>query len=350
MSLGAAITISSSTMTVPPTKPAMSVVVITPDTFATVRKIVAALRAQTVAFSLEIVFVAPDNPPDGLKPEDLAVFATWTSISTDELSSTARMRAVGVAAASATIVAFCEDHCFPAPEWAEALIERHREDWAGVGAIVENANPRSATSWSNLVIEYGDWLAPLPSGEVHHIGGHNSSYKRRLLLDYGSDLASRLEVESALQWDMAKAGHRFFIDRRARIYHTNMEFLGASIRSHFNGGRLFAARRCVDWKVGRRFAYFLGSPLIPVVRFVKCARSLRRTGRLSMLPKMIPSLGSLLIASGIGEMAGYGFGSGDSMEYLTGIEFRRERFLNHPNRPWGVDIGPPPQSQDSSIS
>jgi hypothetical protein len=311
--------------------PKMSVIVITPDDFTTVRRIVSALSRQTSAADLEIVFVSPDDAPAGLEAADVESFSCWKSVRTDDITSSAHMRALGTEAATTPIVAFCEDHCFPAPEWAEALLARHVEDWAGVGAVVENANPRSTISWSNLLVEYGDWLAPRPAGPIHHIGGHNSCYKRDLLLDYGSSLSDTLEAESTMQWDLAEKGHRFYLESKARIFHTNMEMFVASLQCHFNGGRLFASNRRRVWGLGHRLAYFVGAPLIPLVRLLKCTRALQQTGRLSMLPGLFPSLLSLLVASGIGEMFGYGFGPGKSVEFTTDIEFRyRERFLAPP--------------------
>ncbi len=307
--------------------PKMSVVVIMPDEFDTVRRIVSALRRQTAAADLEIVLVSPDSEPTGFTVADVDGFSSWRSVQADDVTSTAHMRALGTQAATAPIVAFCEDHCFPAPEWAEALIARHCEDWAGVGAGVENANPKTSISWSNLIIEYGDWLEPCQPGPIHHIGGHNSSYKRDVLLGYGPLLSKKLEAESTMQWDLASAGHRFFLEPKARIFHTNFELFFSSLRCHFNGSRLFASNRRQNWGLFRRTTYFFGSPLIPLVRLSKCIGSLRRIGRLSMLPRLFPSLISMLLAGGIGEMFGYGFGPGGSVEYVTGIEFHRERFL-----------------------
>ena len=51
---------------------------------------------------------------------------------------------------------------------------------------MRNANPKSAISWANLLIEYGPWLDPAPAGKASHLPGHNSSYKRDVLLGYGS--------------------------------------------------------------------------------------------------------------------------------------------------------------------
>ena len=55
-------------------------------------------------------------------------------------------------------------------------------DWAAVGPVMANANPRSVTSWANLLIEYAPWLEPSAGGEREHLPGHNGSYKRATAL------------------------------------------------------------------------------------------------------------------------------------------------------------------------
>ena len=44
------------------------------------------------------------------------------------------------------VVAFGEEHCFPEPGWAQALIDAHREDYAAVGPAMHNANPDTIVS------------------------------------------------------------------------------------------------------------------------------------------------------------------------------------------------------------
>src|SRR5437762_6920965 len=157
---------------------AMSVVVLTPDRFTTIRKTIEHLKAQNVCGSLEILIVAPSAEDLKLDVSDMEDFANHRVIAIGPLGSTARARAAGVREASAPIVAFAEDHSYPARGWAEAFIDRHQENWAAVGPVIANANPGTITSWANLLIEYGEWLEPSASGEREHLPGHNSSYKR----------------------------------------------------------------------------------------------------------------------------------------------------------------------------
>ena len=60
--------------------------------------------------------------------------------------------------AHAPIVALAEDHCFPEPGWADALIRAHQGPWAVVGPVVRNANPATIVSWCDFVIGYGPWM------------------------------------------------------------------------------------------------------------------------------------------------------------------------------------------------
>ncbi len=56
--------------------------------------------------------------------------------------------------ASAPVVALVEDHAYPAPGWAEGIIDAHKNGWAAVGPVMANANPHGLMSWVNLLIEY----------------------------------------------------------------------------------------------------------------------------------------------------------------------------------------------------
>lgn len=307
---------------------ALSVVVITPDRFATIGKTLRHLEAQNVAAQLEILIVAPSR---GLALDEscLRHFHSYSIVETGPITSTAKARAAGVRAASAPIVAFAEDHSYPGPGWAEALIKRHQENWAAVGPAIANANPRTVTSWANLLIEYSEWLDPSSSGEREHLPGHNSSYKRSLLLEYGNRLDQMLDAESILHWDLRRKGHRLYLDGAARTFHENFSRLLPCLTLRFNGGRLFAAARSHTWPMWRRAMFALGSPLIPLLRFVRITRELFRKGRpRHLFPRLGLALLVGLIVDGAGELVGYLLGPGNAMAKLSDMEFHRARFLD----------------------
>lgn len=308
--------------------PDMSVIVITPDNFATIRKTIARLKAQNVRDRLEIIIAAPSESALQLNEAELDGFYGFRVIEVGAMTSTARARAAGVRAASAPVVAFVEDHAFPANGWAEALIAAHRQPWAAVGPVIANANPRTLTSWANFLIEYGHWLDPCPGGAAEHLPGHNGSYKRAILLDYGPKLESMLDAESIVHWDLRAKGHELYLEPAARTFHQNFSAAFSSVPLRFNGGRLFAASRARDWPALRRLLYCAGAPVIPFVRLKRIVLELRKPGRRrDLLPRILPLLAAGLVVDAAGEMIGYACGEGDAMRKLSEMEFHRHRYL-----------------------
>lgn len=313
--------------------PAMSVVVVTPDRYATVRRTIRHLAAQKISNSLELLIVAPSSAGLDLDVSELQNFLRHKIVEVGHMNSTARARAAGVREASAPVVAFAEDHAFPAPGWAEAFVERHREDWAAVGPVMANANPHSLTSWANLLIEYAQWLAPAEGGEREHLPGHNCSYKRELLLAYGERLEAMMDAESILHWDLRARGRRLYLEPQARTFHQNFTARAPSLTLRFNGGRLFASSRAMNWRASQRALFALASPLIPLVRCLRITRELLKPGRpRHLLPRLLPALFIGLAFDGAGEMVGYAFGAGRSMAKLSDMEFHRERYMSARDR------------------
>ncbi|MBW1742413.1 MAG: glycosyltransferase [Deltaproteobacteria bacterium] len=308
-------------------RPDMSVILITPDSYETIRRVVKALRQQTVRERLEIVIVGPSCDQSEFPASDFADFAGYQVLEINDMTSTSFARAEGINAARGLVVAMTEDHCFPAPDWAEALIDRHKEPWTGVGSVFCNANPRTAVSWANFLVEYGEWADPIPPGPTNHIPGHNSSYKRDALLEYGPDLGDVLEAESPMQWDMMNRGHSFCMEPKAKMFHQNFSVFGQSIPLRFYGGRLFAANRAHEWSFLRRLSYCLLSPLIPLVRVCRVLQAANRIGQSKLALRVLPTSFIMLVFDGLGEMVGYVAGSGSAMQRLSDMEFHRERFL-----------------------
>jgi hypothetical protein len=311
----------------------MSVIVISPDSYDTVRKTIRRLRAQSAKDQLEIVLVVPSVQSANIHHSELESFCAVVTVEIGDMRSTARARAVGVLHATAPVVAFVEDHAFPAKGWAEALIQAHREPWAAVGPMMANANPNSLVSWVNLIIEYAEWMEPVSAGVAEHLPGHNGTYKRALLLEYGDRLEAMLEAESILQWDMRAKGHQLYLEPAAKTYHQNFSAPFSWVALRLNCGRLFAASRARTWSPWRRLLYAFVAPLIPLVRFHRIVGELHRPGRARhLMPRVLPLLFAGLVVDGTGEMIGYAFGVGNAMRRLSDMEFHRERYLRKHDR------------------
>lgn len=310
--------------------PKMSVVLLTPEDYETIRRTICHLRAQTVRDCLEIVIVAPSAAALGLNLAELKDFLRVKVVEVGPLQSTAAARAAGIRRASAPVVALGEDHSFPAPYWAEALIAAHRQHWAAVGPVVDNANPESCISRANYLVEYAPWSEPAVSGVVDALPGHNSSYKRTLLLDYGPDLETMLEAESLLHQDLQARGYQIYLEAAAKTYHLNYSTTFSWIQAQFNGSRLFAAARSRygRWSLIRRLLYGSAAPLIPLVRFRRILAKMLKKSKPDLQPGVFLWLSLVLFVSAAGEMLGYIGGAGRSNEKLIRLEFNRHLCLS----------------------
>ena len=304
--------------------PALAVILITPDRYETIRRTVETLRAQTARDRLELVIVSPSD--ETLEPDDeqLGDFSWVHTVEIGELVSTAQARAVGVRAATAPVVAFAEDHSFPEPGWAEALIRAHADGWSAVGPDVRNASPESVVGWADALLGQRA-IDPERAAVVADLPGRNSSYKRELLLSYEDELDAMLEMETLLHWDVRAKGGQLYLEPAARTSHVNHGHLPDFVREHFYVGRMFAAQRARRWSRGRRLAYAGAAPLIPFVRLSRILPAARRSSRrYGLLPRVLPALLLGLAVAAAGELLGYAAGPGSSGRRIVDVEFHRE--------------------------
>lgn len=313
-------------------KPSLSVILITADSYASIRKTVSYLRQQTIQAEVELVIVAASKASLALGPaaDELAGFSSYQVVEIGPIVSIGRAYAAGVRAAKAAVVALGEDHCFPEPGWAAALVAAHQQPHAAVGPALRNANANSAISWADMLIAYVQWMDPAVGQLVNFLPGHNSSYKREILLSYDS-LDEMMESETLLHWDLRSRGHTLYLEPQAKAAHTNFAQLFPWLPVQFRAGRIFAGGRAEveHWSWLKRLLYTAASPLIPAVRMARILRELnrgeRRQVKLAMGTLPMTLLG--LAADGLGQMVGYGFGYGDTLQDYAEAEFHRERYL-----------------------
>jgi Glycosyltransferases, probably involved in cell wall biogenesis len=308
--------------------PLLSVILPTCDDYSTIRLTVRALTRQTIRDRIELVIVAPIDDP-GVNEKEVAVFGGVKIVNGGPLRTSNIARSAGIRAASAPIVVLSEDHSFPDPDWANALVRAHETGCAVAAPVLRNANPKSMISWANLLLEYYPWLEGAPQAEMSDLPGHNSAYNRDLLLSYGERLESVMEVEAVVQRDIVEQGHRMLLEPEAKTSHLNFSRLSSSLGLRFNAGRSFAGHRTMGWPTLKRIMYIAGGLLIPLVRLARISAMLRKSKEYSWLfPRILPALCTMLLADGLGELAGYIAGPGDAPRFLGTIEFNRVRFMN----------------------
>ncbi|MGQ0657622.1 MAG: glycosyltransferase [Chromatiales bacterium] len=303
----------------------MSVVLATPGSSETIAATIYHLRRQSVADRLELVIVARSAEALALDEKVVSGFWGYQVVSVGPFLSIGHANAAGVRAARSEVVALAEDHCFPDPGWAAALIERHtRDEVAAVGPVIRNANPGTLVSWCDFVIGYGPWIEPAPDGEQPFLPGHNSSYKKTALMEFGAQLDDLLEAETVLHVKMRERGYRLVIEPRAKTAHVNFAKLSSWLPVQFHCGRVFAANRAQDWGWAKRALYVVASPLIPGIRLARSIRHMRRPQQSHpSLLRLTLLLGIGLAADGLGQLVGYLAGAGSSLRKLARFEFRR---------------------------
>ena len=307
-------------------EPLLSVVLATPGRFNSIRNTVCCLLAQSIKDRIELIIVTPSRKRLEVDENDFADFFALKIVELPDMNSVGSANAAGVRVATAEVVALCEDHSFPESGWAEALTKAHQNDYAAVGPVIKNANPKTLVSWADLLVAYSPWLDSMPSGENDHLPGHNSSYKKEVLLSYGSELEKMMASESVLHWDLRRKGYRLYLEATAKTAHTNFSLFSSWIKSKFHSGRVFGSARVFGWPNWKRLVFTAASPLIPIVRFWKIV-SLPAGSRqiVGGFLKVIPVLIAGLSFSAFGEMAGYAFGPGNSIDIMSNYEFHRDR-------------------------
>jgi hypothetical protein len=300
--------------------PVMSAVLAT-DNLRTARRTLDCLRAQTIRDRLEIVLVSISGEPLGIAADELAGFAAHVLVEPATPLSLRLGRAAGIRAAQAPLVFVAETHAFPHPDMAERLLAAIRPPWTTAVPGFCNANPDGAVSWSNLISDYGPWLAALPSGERPTCPPYNTVFPRSFAIEELERDENAFAPGYDLVAGLRAGGHRIFGERAARLDHANVSLRRTWLGQRFVTGRSQAAVRLTGWTRYRRAVYALGSPLLPFVFLGRCARPLAAARRVHRIPWLTaPALVAGVVAVAAGELTAYVAG-GSREVHETADEF-----------------------------
>ncbi|HXE80398.1 MAG TPA: hypothetical protein VNK41_06585 [Vicinamibacterales bacterium] len=309
--------------------PLISAIVVAPFGFGHVRQLVRVLSLQTIRDRMEVVVVTPSASEIGAEDRAaLAAFGAHKMVELTPMTTLTRARAVGIESASAPVAVLTEDHCFPEPGWAEALVRAHQGPWAAVGPVFEQPIQTELFARAACLLQYAPWTRPAKTGEVTDLPGHNSSYKRDVLLkEYGARLADLLAGNTALHWDLRRRGYRLWLEPDARVHHVFMSQPGASLSESFYIGWGFAATRALGWSLPRRALFAAASPAIPAVRLARIIPRAFELGWGSRLPAVLGPTVLQLVASAVGELLGVTLGPGTAVAMGVELDTRRYRFV-----------------------
>ncbi|HEU4720240.1 MAG TPA: hypothetical protein VFS59_02670 [Gemmatimonadaceae bacterium] len=313
----------------------LSVVLVAGSGPAGVARTMRHLRAQTARRRMEVLIVAESSAGFDLAALGGGEFAACRIVEAGPITERGAAAARGMLAATSPIVGLIEDHSYPEPAWAEALLRAHAGAWTGVGPAVGNANPESAASWVNYILSYGGFAPPVDAGERELLPWHNSAYKREVLTPLRDRLGPLLEWEGKLQADLRSRGHALYLEPAARTHHSNVSGMWSTVGLNLQRGRILGAQRAEreGWPAWRRVVQAAAFPLFPLLQLRHTLPAIRRMPlppalRPRVYLGLVATLGVLAAAEAWGLLAG----EGDAVARMEDYELHRTRHLSRRER------------------
>jgi hypothetical protein len=310
--------------------PALTVIMATPGRCATLTRPLRFLRDQTIRGHIELVLIGPGQSAfDDLDPALVAGFARCLTLAVGPILEVERAFAPGIAAATAPVVALLENHVYPEPGWAEAIVRAHQGPWAVVGCVISNANVATATSCVEHLLSYAFHDEQAPAGEVTRVSRNNTTYKREALAAFGDRLPDLLARDGGLMEELRGNGARFYRESQARLAHLNPSRTGAMLNLRLHSARASSSTRARTgrWSPGRRGLYVAASPLFPLLRVRALWSRLTAPQLRKALPRVVPLFFLALLVDAFGQALGFAFGEGDSALTAGRYDLDREPFL-----------------------
>ncbi len=297
--------------------PLLSVVIATTQPWPEIRGCLDSLYAQACELGAEIIVA--DGDGRGL-PDTKSRYPQVQWLKTPG-ATVFQLRALGMAAARADLVAVTEDHCRVTPGWCRQILRAHREwpEAAVIGGAVENGAREHLSDWANFLIANGAFLLPIPTGEREDVTGQaNISYKRRVL---PAEYPTIGMVEAHYKQFLRERGEQFVSDDRIVVEHVqSLGFLGSCF-IHYHDGRCTAGFQLP--RVSRRTRLFqLARGLaLPIRVLIDTSRitlriALRKPRHRSHALASAPLIAVVLCFHAAGEFVGYLTGPGSSPSRL----------------------------------
>jgi hypothetical protein len=314
---------------------ALSVVLVAGSGMAGIARTLRHLRAQTVRDRIELIVVAESTRTLDAGALGGDAFAACRLVEVGPIRQRGDAAARGIRTATAPIVAMIEDHSYPDPEWAEALLRAHHGPWTVVGPAVANANPEYAASWVNYVLSYGIFAPPLAAGARDLLPWHNSAYKREALAPFADRLGALLEWEGWLQDELRATGHTMYLEPAARTQHANVSRGWSTVELNLQRGRILGAQRAARerWPYWRRVVQAAAFPLFPLLQLRHTMPAVRRLSIPAALrPRVYVGLAATLGVLAAAEAWGLLTGEGNAISRMEDFELHRTKHLSRRER------------------
>jgi hypothetical protein len=296
-------------------RPPLSIVVGTTEGWPSARAVLTSFRAQGEAIGAEFLIVDGTGRPPPAQ-EEIGPAARWLSLPETPIF---QLVAVGLQEARGEVVALTEDHCTVRHGWCNAILRAHAEhpEAAAIGGAIENGSTGSLLDWASYLITQGVHMAPLGQRETPTTTNEaDVSYKHWAIEDFddndGLGFMAILHNRA-----LARRGARLRVDDRMVVDHFQDIGFRATSAIHFHNGKAIAGFRRQRGMNAEERLRVATSLLIPLWRTLRMFRIGWRKGRLrGTLVASLPWALWFEYMQGIGHLAGYALGPGDSPRHL----------------------------------
>ncbi|VAW53770.1 hypothetical protein MNBD_GAMMA05-1260 [hydrothermal vent metagenome] len=229
-----------------------------------------------------------------------------------------RTKALDVAKGDYVVVT--EDHCVPSNNWLASMAQAFQDasdETVAVGGCVENGVCDTALDWATFLCEYSYFLDPIEEGESTVLAGMNVAYRRSILVGINRDLLTRGFWETTVHPVLLEKGFKLYSSNRIKLYHSKKFSLALFLRQRFIYSRYYAGSRFQKRDWGKRVMMCGVTLALPVLLMFRHRQQIKAKGRLANESKRaIPYLMLFYTVWALGEMVGYLFGSGESLDHI----------------------------------
>lgn len=228
------------------------------------------------------------------------------------------LRELAMTQAHGAVVAVTEDHCTVMAGWCERILKEHRDhpEAAAIGGVVENGATARLIDWSNFLIVFGPFTAPIENGKQRTISLQaNISYKRRVVPQKMSQLGM---MEFLFNRKLLEQGEILIADDQLIVSHNQTWGFWGTFAAHFHNGRSIAGFRLQDISWQERLLRIGGCAILPAYLLaVTLGPVIRKRRLLKPALTSLPLTVLVVTCHAMGEFVGYLFGAGNSPQQLA---------------------------------
>jgi hypothetical protein len=263
-----------------------------------------ALMPQLLHVHGEVLVAHREDDPPSPELRSLHPAVRWVAGARD--ASPARLRTLGVAAATGAIVACTEDHCTPGPTWCARIVEAQARQSAVIGGAIDKAPSDDGAAWAAYLLDYGRYMSPLSGGPADYVSDCNVSYPRTALGAVEDQWREEFH-ETTVHWALRSHGLPLLLDPSIVVIQDRTVVQAEYLAERRDHGRVFARTRMMAGASPLlRLRYILIALMLPPVIVRRIKRGLSARGHLSVVPAAAwPSLRYAARAWARGELQGY---------------------------------------------